>query len=56
MEWPAGMVDRATVSLNVYNAFKAYLASGGGARWSDANKQLFEIITAVKIARGDYGN
>jgi hypothetical protein len=55
MEWPAGMVEKAAVSANVYRAFKAYISAGGGARWAQSNGEAWYIITWVKQARGDYG-
>lgn len=55
MEWEAGLLDKATVALNVYNAFKAYREAGGGSKWVDRNRGAFSLITWIKKARGDYG-
>ena len=55
MEWPAGLIDKMTTVLNVYQAFSNYISSGGGAKWARANGGAWYIVTYVKQMRGDYG-
>lgn len=52
MYWDAGLLDKATAALNVYNAFTAYLGSGGGAAWVRRNTKSYELVTSVKQLRG----
>lgn len=52
MEWPAGMVDKATAALNTYRTFQAYEGAGTKkAAWSKANPGAWQTVSWVIAER-----
>jgi len=51
LDQPAGLVEKMSIAMNVFNAHKAMLESGDWATWLTENKQGAEIINWVKELR-----